>query len=110
MMAATMKRSAAAAMLGALALSTGLLACGGRVIAADAQDAGQKAPPVVKITAPGNDSAHAWNSLVSYGIVVTYDGKSTQYQEIPANEVLLQTTYVPDLSAIAGKSKSAAGR
>ena len=57
----------------------------------------------MKITAPGNDSTHAWNSLVNYGVVVSYQGKSTRYQEIPASEVLLQATYVPDLPATSGK-------
>lgn len=103
-----MKRGPAAAMLGILALSTGLLSWSGRVIAAGAQNAGRNAPPVVKITAPRNDSAHPWNSLVSYDVVVTYDGKSTQYQEIPSSEVLLRTTYVPDFSPVAGKPAPAA--
>lgn len=60
-------------------------------------------PPVVKITAPRNDSSYAWNSLVNYSVVVSYQGKSTRYQEIPAHEVLLQATYVPDLAATSRK-------
>jgi cytochrome c len=59
---------------------------------------GDDQPPIVKITAPGNHSTHQWKSLVNYSIVVSYQGKTTQYQEIPANEVLQKTTYVPDLS------------
>lgn len=59
--------------------------------------------PLVKITAPKNNSTLSWNSLVNYSILVTYQGKSTQYQEIPSNEVLLETTYITDLSAMAGK-------
>ncbi|MGH9588720.1 MAG: c-type cytochrome [Acidobacteriaceae bacterium] len=56
------------------------------------------APPVVTINTPSNNSAYSWNSLVNYSVTVTWNGKSTQYQEIPSNEVLITTTYVPDLS------------
>ena len=78
-------------------------------ISASAKDQGNDGPPIVKITAPKNNSTYGWNSLVNYSIVVSYQGKSTQYQEIPSNEVLLKTTYVPDLSAMTGKPAPAAG-
>lgn len=58
-------------------------------------------PPVVKITAPPNGSDYQWNSLVEYQIVVSDHGKSSKYQEIPSNEVLLKTTYVPYISHVA---------
>ncbi len=61
-------------------------------------------PPVVKITAPPNGSMYQWNSLVEYNIVVSDHGKSSKYQEIPSSEVLLKTTYVPDVSHIAASS------
>lgn len=61
------------------------------------------APPVVTITAPANKSAYSWNSLVPYSVTVTWNGKSTQYQEIPSNEVLITTTYIPDLSKMASQ-------
>lgn len=80
-----------------------LAACcfsGGSSIAA-AQESGTDEAPKVKIILPANNSTAAWNSLVNYSIVVTYQGKSTEYQEIPSNQVLLETTYVPDLSAAA---------
>jgi cytochrome c len=54
--------------------------------------------PIVKITAPRTNSAYQWKSLVNYSITVSYQGKTSQYQEIPPNEVLLKTTYVPDFS------------
>lgn len=96
----------------AVAGAAALVACGApAAYASAAASAGAQvgdAPPVVKITAPGNGSTHAWNSLVNYHIVVSYRGSSTQYQELPVNKVLLQATYVPDLSALAKGSPSAA--
>lgn len=60
-------------------------------------------PPVVKITAPATNSIHNWNELVNYSVVVSWNGKSTQYQEIPSNAVLIRTTYIPDLSKRSGE-------
>jgi cytochrome c len=97
------KKAAAASMSSALALSGALLLCRDHVITVSAQDGGNNGPPIVKITAPKNNTAYSWNSLVNYSIVVTYQGKSTQYQEISSKEVLLKTAYVADLSATAGK-------
>jgi cytochrome c len=97
---------AVSSAVGALALVIAVLVGGGSRVCAGAQVG--NAPPVVKITAPANGSTHAWNTLVSYHIVVSYRGKSTQYQELPASGVLLQATYVPKLSALAGKHVSAA--
>jgi len=37
---------------------------------------------------------------VPYSVVVSFQGKSTQYQEIPSSQVLLKTTYAADLSKI----------
>lgn len=91
----------AAPLVGVLALAAVFLSDGAGAASADAR--GKDAPPVVKITAPANDSTHPWNSLVNYGVVVSYQGKSTRYQEIPASEVLLRATYVPDLAATSGK-------
>jgi cytochrome c551/c552 len=101
-------RAAAAAALGVPALAVALLSYGADGKSANAKGQGKDAPPVVQITVPANDSMHAWNSLVSYGVVVSYQGKSTEYQEIPASEVLVQATYVPDLAAAAAKPAAAA--
>lgn len=60
--------------------------------------------PVVKITSPANNSTYSWNALVNYSVVVSWQGKSTEYQEIPSNEVLISTTYMPDISTIADSS------
>ena len=65
--------------------------------------------PAVKITAPKNDSTYKWNTLVNYSVVVSFQGKSTQYQELPSNQVLLTATYVPDLSTVTGKPAPEAG-
>lgn len=69
-----------------------------QLTSAQANTQGDAALPVVKIVAPKNNSIHRWNTLVNYQIVVSDRGKSTKYQEIPSNEVLLETTYIPDLS------------
>src|SRR5690348_3691560 len=105
-------RAAVIPALGVLALSVALASYGadGTLANADANANGQgrDASPVVKIKAPANNSTHVWNSLVSYDVVVSYKGKSTEYQEIPASEVLVQATYVPDLAATAAKPAAAA--
>lgn len=82
------------------------LFCEGQAVPGGATEHGTGGPPVVKITAPANGSTYSWNSLVSYSVVVTYQGKSTAYQEIPANEVLVTTTSLSDVSA-AGKAGAA---
>lgn len=69
---------------------------------------GKDGPPAVKITAPANSSTYNWNYLVNYSVVVSWQGKSTQYQEIPSNEVLIRTTYIPDLSKSTGEPAPAA--
>jgi len=94
---------AAAQTAGALALAVAFLSQGARTMAADI---GENGPPAVKITRPANGSRQAWNSLVSYDVVVSYRGKSTRYQEIPASEVLLQTIYAPNLAAMADPSRT----
>ncbi len=89
---------AAAGMLGLAAFSAGFFFCDGQAVPAGGKDA----PPMVKITAPEKGSSYRWNSLVSYSVVVTYQGKSTEYQEIPSKEVLVRATYAPDVSKGAG--------
>jgi cytochrome c len=89
-------------------LAVALLLCSLHAIDTGAQDQGGDQPPIVKITAPRNNSTYKWKSLVNYSIVVSYQGKTTQYQELPSNEVLLKTTYVPDLSTIEDKPVPAA--
>jgi cytochrome c len=91
-----------------LALSIAFPLCDGHAIAAGAGNGGVDERPVVKITAPANNSTYTWNSLVSYSVVVSWQGKSTQYQEIPSNEILMRTIYIPDLSKKAGESEPAA--
>lgn len=64
--------------------------------------------PDIKIIAPKNNGTYKWNTLVNYSVVVTFQGKSTQFQELPSNQVLLTATYVPNLSTVAGKPAPAA--
>ena len=101
-------KTVAALRFGVLSLTVAFLSCNVHAIFASDKEESNDEPPIVKITAPRNNSTYNWKSLVSYSIVVSYQGKSTEYQEIPLNEVLLKTTYVPDLSAIAGKPAPAA--
>lgn len=75
----------------------------------NAESGGNDGLPSVKFTAPKNDSTYNWNTMVNYHIVASYQGKSTQYRELPSNQVLLTATYVPDLSKIAGNPASAVG-
>lgn len=99
MIRSRVKGLAAAATLGVAALWAGFLLCDGQAVPGGAGEHGKDGAPVVKITDPANGGTYRWNSLVSYNAVVTYQGKSTQYQEIPSNEVLLRATSVPDVSA-----------
>ncbi len=63
--------------------------------------------PIVKITAPRDKSSYSWNAMVNYSIVASYQGKSTEYQELSSRDVLLKTTYVSDLSTIAASTIAA---
>ncbi len=56
-------------------------------------------PPKVSITTPGNNGKFNWNSIIRYRISVSdkEDG-SSEYNEITANEVLLEVLYLPDSS------------
>ncbi|MBW4053750.1 MAG: hypothetical protein HIU85_20275 [Proteobacteria bacterium] len=107
-MMSRIRGAVAAPSLGVLALSAVLLSCNAYAGYGGARHSGAPAPPIVKITAPANDSTHDWGSLVSYGIVVTYAGKSTRYQEIPSKDVLLRVAYVPGVARMAGKPLPAA--
>ena len=57
--------------------------------------------PNVTITSPAQNSAFQWNSIVPYTIRVSdkEDGDS-EYNEIPANEVLLMVAYLPDSALV----------
>jgi cytochrome c len=55
--------------------------------------------PRIDITAPADGSHIAWNSQVPYAVTATYDGKSTKFGELPANDVVLRATYVADADA-----------
>ena len=57
----------------------------------------ENSAPKVTITSPAQHSAFQWNSIVPYAIRVSdkEDGNS-EYNEIPANEVLLMVAYLPD--------------
>lgn len=84
------------------AASIGFFFCEGQA----APGSGKDGPPVVKITAPENNSSYRWGSLVSYSVVVTYQGKSTEYQEIPSKEVLVKATFAGDVSKGTGAASA----
>jgi cytochrome c551/c552 len=100
MIRSRVKGLAAAATISMAALSAGFLICDGQAVPGGVAVHGKDGAPVVKITDPANGATYPWNSLVSYSVVVTYQGKSTQYQEIPSDEVLLRATSVPDVTAV----------
>jgi cytochrome c551/c552 len=53
----------------------------------------------VDIMSPSDPSHRPWNSQVPYSVTASYDGKSTKFGEIPANDVVLRATYVADVDA-----------
>jgi cytochrome c len=59
--------------------------------------------PQVDITLPADHTRLAWQSQGSYAIAVSYDGKSTKFDEIRSNDVLLTTSYVADADAPAAR-------
>jgi cytochrome c len=95
-----LKATQAAGASVALGIAATCLLISGHICRVNAQGQARNERPVVKITAPDNNSVHPWNTLVNYNIVVTDRGKSTKYQEIPSKQVVLTTTYVPDLSQV----------
>lgn len=90
------------------AFSIAFFLCEAQTNATGPMGHGNGGTPIVKITAPANNSIYSWNSLVNYSVVVTWNGKSTQYQEIPPDQVLIRTTYISDLSRKTGEPESAA--
>jgi cytochrome c len=58
-------------------------------------------PPIVRITEPISNSKFRWNSMLRYTISVSdkEDGNS-EYDEIAANEVLLEVAYLADSSNV----------
>jgi cytochrome c551/c552 len=61
----------------------------------------------VDITSPADRSHAAWNAQTPYAAVVSYDGKSTKYGELPANAVVLRATYVADADAPSARRTAA---
>ena len=53
----------------------------------------------VDITSPADGSHQAWNSQVPYSVAVSYDGKSTKFGELPANDVVIRSAYVSDANS-----------
>lgn len=106
-MEARIKGRTAVLLFSVLAPSMGFLLCKAQANPAGTTKDGKSESPIVKITAPANNSTYKWNSLVNYSVVVSWQGKSTQYQEIPSNEVLITTVYIPDLSKATAKPAEA---
>jgi cytochrome c len=53
----------------------------------------------IDITSPADRSRLSWNAGAPYAVTVSYDGKSTKYDEIPADAVVLRATSVRDADA-----------
>src|SRR4051812_14630527 len=60
----------------------------------------------VDITSPADGSHQPWNRQVLYAVTATYDGKSTKFGELPANEVVLRAAYVADGDAPSARRAS----
>jgi cytochrome c551/c552 len=61
----------------------------------------------VNITSPADRSHHPWNSQVAYAVTASYDGKSTKFGELPANDVVLRASYVADAESQTARRASA---
>lgn len=105
-MGSSIKGRTAALMFVMPAFAMAFFLCDGQ--ANPAMGHGKDGAPVVQITAPANNSTYSWKSLLNYSAVVSWQGESTQYQEIPSDQVLITTTYVPDLSKMTGQPAAAA--
>lgn len=80
-----------------LALSTAVLTSS---VSAALLGAAPPAPGLqVEVTSPADRSRLAWQSQGSYAVTISYGGKSTKFDEIPSNEILLTTTYAADTDA-----------
>jgi cytochrome c len=82
-------------------LSAGLFAV---VLRADpfAAPSAPKSPALrVDIADPAEGSRLPWQSQASYSVVVSYDGKSTRYGDIPATDVVLTAAYAADIGKVA---------
>jgi len=53
----------------------------------------------VDITSPADRSRLPWDAQAPYAVAVSYDGKSTKYDEIPADAVVLRATSLTDADA-----------
>src|SRR5206468_10725483 len=63
--------------------------------------------PQVDITAPADRSHQPWNSQVAYAVTASYDGKSTKFDELPGNDVVLRATDVADADAATARRATA---
>lgn len=102
------KGRTAAVMFSIPAFAMTFFLCEGQANLTVPGEHGNNGLPILKITAPENNSTYEWNSLMNYSVIVSWQGKSAQYQEIPSNEVLITTTYISDLSKMTGQHASAA--
>lgn len=60
----------------------------------------------VDITAPADRSQQRWNSQLFYSVTASYDGKSTKFDELPANDVVVRESYVGDVDAPSARHAS----
>ena len=61
----------------------------------------ENSTPDVTITTPAKNARFQWNSVVPYAIRVSdQEDENSEYNEIPANEVLLMVAYLPDSARV----------
>lgn len=65
--------------------------------------------PTIDITAPASGSHFAWQSQVPYAVTVSYDGKSTNFGEIPSNAVVLRASYAANVDVAPHRAPLAEG-
>jgi len=56
----------------------------------------------VDITSPADRAGQRWQAQVPYEVTVSYDGKSTKFGELPANDVVLQAAYAANAATAKG--------
>lgn len=61
----------------------------------------ENSAPIVEITSPGKNTIFSWDSMIPYTISVSdaEDG-SSEYDEIPDNEIILTVKYLTDSSQV----------
>jgi cytochrome c551/c552 len=85
-------------IVGALGAQLSLLIC---LFANDMSHASplESSPSLkIEVTSPADQSSRPWQGQVGYSITASYNGKSTKFGEIQANDVVMQARFLPDVA------------